>query len=112
MPNNTAFPQWAMKVLTDDGFFQPIWKNFLQNLWERMGAGAGGGAVSPGGIVFNAATDTPPGWFLANGQAVNRQQNADLFKAIQTTYGPGDGSTTFNLPTVPDYNGFKAIIRS
>ncbi len=115
MPVNTAFPQYSMKVLTegkDGGLFVTAWRQFLQNIWDRMGGGFGGGAVGPGGIVFNAATDVPNGWFLADGQAVNRAQNPDLFKAIGTTYGAGDGSTTFNVPTLPDYNGMKALIRS
>lgn len=37
-------------------------------------------------------------WLLAYGQAVSRTTYADLFTALGTTYGSGDGSTTFNLP--------------
>lgn len=40
----------------------------------------------------------PNGWFLCVGQAVSRIVYADLFVVIGTTYGAGDGSTTFNLP--------------
>jgi microcystin-dependent protein len=40
----------------------------------------------------------PTGWLLANGQAVSRTTYANLFTAIGTTFGSGDGSTTFNLP--------------
>lgn len=47
------------------------------------------------------ACDTPPsGWLRANGAAVSRTVYADLFTAIGTTYGAGDGTTTFNLPDV------------
>lgn len=101
-----------MKVLNEKGFFADAWRAFLQNLWERMGGGAGGGAVLPGGIAFTAGSEEPNGWFFADGQAVNRKQNSDLFAVIGTTYGVGDGSTTFNVPTLPDYNAMKAIIRS
>ena len=38
------------------------------------------------------------GWLYCNGDAVSRTTYADLFAAIGTTYGVGDGSTTFNLP--------------
>jgi microcystin-dependent protein len=43
-----------------------------------------------------------PGWLYANGAAVSRATYAKLFARIGTTYGVGDGSTTFNLP---DYRG-------
>lgn len=40
----------------------------------------------------------PTGWLACNGQAVSRTDYAALFTAIGTTYGAGDGTTTFNLP--------------
>jgi microcystin-dependent protein len=51
------------------------------------------GAVMP--FAMNAA---PSGWLAANGSAVSRTTYAGLFAAIGTTYGAGDGSTTFTLP--------------
>jgi microcystin-dependent protein len=51
------------------------------------------------GMVATFAMNTPPaGWLKANGQAVSRTTYAALFSAIGTTFGVGDGSTTFNLP--------------
>jgi microcystin-dependent protein len=53
----------------------------------------------PFGTVFPFAGSTAPtGWLLAFGQAVSRTTYSKLFTAISTTYGSGDGSTTFNLP--------------
>ena len=53
----------------------------------------------PSGCVMPFAGATPPdGWLLCYGQAVSRTSYSDLFAAIGTTYGAGDGSTTFNLP--------------
>jgi len=53
----------------------------------------------PAGCVMPFAGATPPvGWLLCFGQAVSRTSYSDLFAAIGTTYGAGDGSTTFNLP--------------
>ncbi|WP_340052111.1 phage tail protein [Pseudomonas proteolytica] len=51
------------------------------------------------GQVASFARDTPPeGWLKANGAAVSRTVYADLFNAIGTRFGPGNGTTTFNLP--------------
>ena len=44
------------------------------------------------------STVIPEGWFLCDGRAVSRQEAAGLFVVIGTTYGAGDGTTTFNLP--------------
>lgn len=62
----------------------------------------GNGAVlSPVGIVSSFAGSTAPaGWFLCYGQAISRTSYPELFSVIGTTYGTGDGSTTFNLPDV------------
>lgn len=54
---------------------------------------------APAGVVFDyAGTAAPAGFLLCYGQAISRTTYADLFAAISTTYGTGDGSTTFNIP--------------
>jgi len=54
---------------------------------------------TPSGVVSAfAGSSAPTGWLLCSGAAVSRTTYADLFTAIGTTYGSGDGSTTFNLP--------------
>lgn len=59
--------------------------------------------VPVGTIVDYAGTTEPSGWVFCYGQAVLRVGTyANLFSAIGTTYGAGDGSTTFNLP---DFRG-------
>lgn len=45
-----------------------------------------------------AASVAPSGWLLCYGQAISRTTYANLFSAISTTYGPGNGTTTFNVP--------------
>ena len=53
----------------------------------------------PAGMVNAFAADNPPeGWLECDGAALSRTAYADLFSAINTTYGAGDGTTTFNLP--------------
>lgn len=55
--------------------------------------------MAPAGLVAHFARSTAPaGWLKANGAAVSRSAYAELFAAIGTTYGAGDGFTTFNLP--------------
>lgn len=51
-----------------------------------------------GTVVPFAGTSAPTGWLFCFGQAVSRTTYADLFSALGTTYGAGDGSTTFALP--------------
>ena len=51
-----------------------------------------------GSIAFFCATSTPEGWLKANGALVSRTTYSALFAAIGTTFGAGDGSTTFALP--------------
>lgn len=51
-----------------------------------------------GMIVGFAGSTAPTGWLLCQGQAVSRTTYAKLFAVIGTTFGSGDGSTTFNLP--------------
>lgn len=52
----------------------------------------------PGVVLDYAGTTAPVGYLLAYGQAISRTTYADLYNVIGTTYGVGDGSTTFNLP--------------
>ena len=57
------------------------------------------GGLAPAGVVLPFAGSTAPtGWLLCFGQAVSRTTFASLFAALGTTYGVGDGSTTFTLP--------------
>ena len=53
----------------------------------------------PAGLVFPyAGTSAPSGYLLCDGSAVSRSTYSTLFTAVATTYGTGDGSSTFNLP--------------
>lgn len=54
--------------------------------------------VPAGSVSYYAGPTTPAGYLLANGQAVSRTSFSNLFANIGTTYGNGDGTTTFNLP--------------
>ena len=67
--------------------------------WEVFGKG---GSVPVGTVIWLSTATVPVGFLLCNGQAVGRTTYPDLFDAIGTTYGVGDGSTTFNLPNLID----------
>lgn len=55
-------------------------------------------AVPAGAMMAYAGSSAPAGWLMCAGQAVSRATYAALYAAISTTYGNGDGSTTFGLP--------------
>jgi len=60
-------------------------------------------ALFPVGVILDyGGTSAPTGWLLAYGQNVSRSTYSALFAVFGTTYGAGDGSTTFGLP---DYRG-------
>ena len=54
--------------------------------------------LQTGSIFGNARSSAPTGYLLCDGSAVSRTTYARLFTAIGTTYGTGNGSTTFNIP--------------
>ncbi len=61
-------------------------------------------ALTPPGAVQYFAMEAPPaGWLVCNGAAVSRAGYAALFGAIGTTFGEGDGSSTFSIPNLHGY---------
>ena len=68
---------------------------------EYVDGHSGGGASIPVGTVQMYAGSTAPlNWLICDGSAVSRTTYASLFAIIGTTYGAGNGSTTFNLPNM------------
>ncbi len=56
------------------------------------------GGIVTGTITAYAGTTAPTGYLLCDGSAINRVTYANLFTVCSTTYGIGDGATTFNIP--------------
>lgn len=54
--------------------------------------------IPPGVTLPYSGTSIPSGWLRCDGSAISRTTYAALFASLGTTYGTGDGSTTFNLP--------------
>ena len=52
----------------------------------------------PGTVIFYAGNTPPIGWIKANGAAISRSTYSNLYSVIGTTFGSGNGSTTFNIP--------------
>jgi len=61
-------------------------------------AAAAGDGVPTGTVIYHAANTAPANFLKANGAAVSRSTYSSLFAAIGTTFGTGDGSSTFNVP--------------
>lgn len=88
--NNKIYIGWSGSQLQ----LQVDNTNFGAN-WPINVAGAG---IPAGAVMPFAMTSVPTGWLAANGAAVSRATYSGLFTAIGTTYGAGDGGSTFNLP--------------
>lgn len=125
---SASYPQGSFKNRSapdvfDGSYLEKDWANDKEGFFQSLLASAGiapNGSVDavgasqffdallavirqtspiPAGIVGQfAMNNAPAGWLKANGQAVSRTTYAGLFSAIGTTYGPGNGSTTFNVP--------------
>ena len=56
--------------------------------------------IPTGGVITWTTNTAPTGWLLCDGTAVSRTTYSALFAVIGTTYGSGNGSTTFNVPNL------------
>ncbi len=72
--------------------------NFHAAIDAAIAAVAASAVVPPGTILDFAGSAAPTGYLFCQGQAISRATYSTLFTAIGTTFGVGDGSTTFNLP--------------
>lgn len=84
-----------------EGFFADILSR-IQGLESRLARGRSvrpaDVGLHPGIVQAYAGTTAPSGWLLCDGSTVSRADYPDLFETIGTTFGAGDGSTTFALP--------------
>ena len=72
--------------------------NFKNGIYEN-GKRIGGDSLPIGSMMpCGSSKDIPSNWKICDGSAISRTTYADLFNVIGTSYGEGDGSTTFNLP--------------
>lgn len=77
-------------------FKKPV--NFYGGIYKN-GVEIGGESLPIGSMIpFGSQENIPSNWKICDGSEVSRTTYADLFTVIGTSYGAGDGSTTFNLP--------------
>lgn len=95
----------ALPLLGNPGNWEELEQSYaalqtwLGGLSSSVAALSGSLALTPvGGVMDFGGSTAPSGWLLCNGTAVSRATYAALFLIIGTTYGAGDGSTTFNVP--------------
>lgn len=71
----------------------------IDNLELTGGSGTGGEVLPIGTMIpFGSAENVPANWRICDGSEVSRSTYSKLFRIIGTSYGEGDGETTFNLP--------------
>ena len=75
-----------------------ILKRYNGTNWETVSGAITGDTLPIGAIVAYSSNNAPTNWLICDGSAINRVTYAELFSVIGTTYGSGDGTTTFNLP--------------
>ena len=99
-PSSTFANQWWYDTTNNKLYF----RNEGNTAWIELGQldqvnNKFFSSGTPSGAVMNFAQSTAPtGWLKANGQLISRATYASLFSAIGTTYGAGDGTTTFKVP--------------
>lgn len=64
------------------------------------GSGSGGESIPVGLLLAFAGSTVPEGYLMCDGSNISRTTYGELFNVIGTTYGQGDGSTTFGLPNI------------
>lgn len=96
------FPVIASPLVDNTGNLTVPWRRFFESLWQRTGAANGVTGTPPGSLITYAGLRTPDGFLICDGSFVSRSDYADLFAAIGTEWGAGDGLTTFQLP---DFRG-------
>lgn len=89
-------PPLREQPLRASGYWTQAWSAWLTSV-----GGFAGSQFVAGDAKFSFVAADPSEWLLCNGRTVSRTTYDQLFAAIGTVNGAGDGSTTFQLPTGP-----------
>lgn len=93
--NNSGKIAVSSITSTKLGYLTDVTSNIQEQLNSKAGAVVGS-------IIAYAGTTIPSGYLLCDGSAISRTTYSALFSAIGTTYGAGDGNSTFNIPNLTD----------
>ena len=85
-----------------DGTWNPV-GSILGPQGEAGSDGTDGSIAPVGSIVIWGSEDIPENYLKCEGQILSREEYASLFNVIGTTFGEGDGTTTFALPDMRNY---------
>lgn len=91
----------AVGDIAGNGYWMILQYDSTQGKWVLQNPAKGidvSTGVPVGTVVMFTAAEPPAGYLKCDGSAVGRTTYPELYAAIGTTYGAGDGSTTFNLP--------------
>ena len=104
MATDTPISNLIINELTSSEYEEATKNDELYVETDRAGIffGSNGVELPPGLISLFGGTTAPNGWLMCDGSAVSRTTYAALFDVLGTSYGAGDGSTTFNLPNFSD----------
>lgn len=96
-PSNGT-PYQVQSLIGNNSYNFVLNPSYINNVyWKRIYTDI------PVGTISIWSTSTPPtGYLLCDGSAISRTTYSNLFSVIGTTYGSGDGNTTFNLPNATD----------
>jgi Phage Tail Collar Domain len=100
--NLQSFPQISAPFVDDKKLITYSWRQLLQSMWKQINALQSSISFFPGLITLYGGPSLPTGWFLCDGSAISRSTYSALFAAIGTTWGAGNGTTTFNVPNLVD----------
>lgn len=101
MSSNLSIPNAIANGTTADG--NEVDANFdaIQSWADTYAVETSDDRLTPAGVIeMYGGAAAPTGYLLCDGTAVSRATYADLFTAIGTAFGTGDGSTTFNVPNL------------
>ena len=94
---NPGAPSFNIWVCLDSSGSPGVWLDISSEVLNNVPTGK---LVPTGTVIDYAGNGAPSGYLLCDGSAVNRTTYASLFNVIGTTFGNGDGSTTFNVPDI------------
>lgn len=116
-PENIATKIWVNK--RKDGELLDVlnYRDNENNEWKELSLAIAGDTLPIGSIAVYPLGNAPANWLALDGKAVSRTEYAELFTVLGTTYGAGDGSTTFNIPdfrsrVVAHTDGFEVVGRT